>query len=98
MIEPLGLRRSFPARQIFVFGADRSAQGDNDDRERSDVVRKATMIRTMLALLVLCVPALARDYGQYNNASAEVRQSFRSQKSPKTRGLCCNDADATYAE
>jgi hypothetical protein len=68
------------------------------DQDRSAAFRKATMIRTMLALLVVCVPALARDYGQYNNVSAEVRQWFRSQKSPKTGGLCCNEADGTYAE
>ena len=56
------------------------------------------MIRIVLALLVLCLPALARDNGQYNNASPEVRQWFRAQKSPKTGGLCCNEADGIYAE
>ena len=56
------------------------------------------MTRTMLALLVLCVPALARDNGQYNSVAPEVRQWFRAQKSPKTGGLCCNEADGTYAE
>ena len=54
------------------------------------------MTRTMLALLVLCVPALARDNGQYNSVAPEVRQWFRAQKSPKTGGLCCNEADGTY--
>jgi hypothetical protein len=52
----------------------------------------------MLALLVLCDPALARDNGQYNSVAPEVRQWFRAQKSPKTGGLCCNEADGTYAE
>ena len=56
------------------------------------------MIRIVLGLLVLCLPALARDNGQYNNVSPEVRQWFRAQKSPKTGGLCCNEADGTYAE
>jgi hypothetical protein len=58
------------------------------------------MIRTALALLVLCAPALARELypGQYGNVPADVRQWFRSQKSPKTGGLCCNEADGTYAE
>src|SRR6478672_4788536 len=56
------------------------------------------MTRTMLALLVLCVPALARDNGQYNSVSPEVREWFRAQKSPKTGSLCCNEADGTYAE
>ena len=73
-----------------IFGEDRSA--------RSHVVRNS--IRTLLALLVLCAPALARELypGQYSNVPAEVRQWFRSQKSPKTGGLCCNEADGTYAE
>jgi hypothetical protein len=56
------------------------------------------MTRTMLALFVLCVPALARDNGQYYSVSPEVRQWFRAQKSPKTGALCCNEADGTYAE
>ena len=56
------------------------------------------MIRAILALFVLCVPALARDNGQYNSVSPEVRQWFRAQKSPKTGALCCNEADGTYAE
>ena len=58
------------------------------------------MIRTVLALLVLCAPALARELypGQYRNVPADVRQWFRSQKSPKTGALCCYEADGTYAE
>ena len=56
------------------------------------------MIRTMLTLLLLCVPALARDHGQYNTVFPEIREWFRAQKSPKTGALCCNEADGTYAE
>src|SRR5436189_5066054 len=56
------------------------------------------MIRIVLALLFLCLPALARDNGQYNSVSPEVRQWFRAQKSPKTGGLCGNEADGAYAE
>jgi hypothetical protein len=56
------------------------------------------MTPAMLVLLVLCVPALARDNGQYNNVSPEIRRLFRDQKSPKTGALCCNEADGTYAE
>jgi hypothetical protein len=52
----------------------------------------------MLALFVLCVPALARDNGQYNNVDPEIRQWFRDQISPQTGSLCCEEADATYAE
>jgi len=56
------------------------------------------MTRIMLALLVLCAPALARDNGQYNSVSPEIRSWFRTQKSPKTGALCCNEADGIYAE
>jgi hypothetical protein len=56
------------------------------------------MTPAMLVLLVLCVPALARDNGQYNNVSREIRQWFRNQKIPNTRLLCCDEADGTYAE
>jgi len=67
-------------------------------RKRSISSGKSATTKIALALLVLSAPALARDYGQYNNVSAEVRQWFRSQKSPKTGGLCCNEADGIYAE
>jgi hypothetical protein len=56
------------------------------------------MSQIMLALLFICLPVLARDNGQYNSVSPEVRQWFRAQKSPKTGSLCCNEADGTYAE
>ena len=56
------------------------------------------MIQLVVALLMLCVPTLARDNGQYTNVAPEVREWFRSQKSPKTGGLCCNEADGIYAE
>jgi len=56
------------------------------------------MTRILLALLVLCAPALARNNGQYDNVSPEIRQWFRSQKSPQTGDFCCNEADGIYAE
>ena len=51
-----------------------------------------------MLVLLLCLPALARDNGQYANVSPEVRQWFRAQKSPKTGALCCDEADGTFAE
>jgi hypothetical protein len=56
------------------------------------------MIRLLLAVMVICAPALARDNGQYENVSPDVRAWFRSQKSPKTGALCCSEADGLYAE
>jgi hypothetical protein len=57
-----------------------------------------TTCTVLLTLLTVNAPSLARDNGQYQNAAPEVREWFRSQKSPKTGGLCCNEADGTYAE
>jgi hypothetical protein len=48
--------------------------------------------------LLFFAPALARDNGQYENVSPEVRQWFQSQKSPLTGILCCDEADGTFAE
>jgi len=58
------------------------------------------MLGIVLLIVVLCMPALAREQypGQYNNVAPEVRQWFRAQKSPKTGALCCNEADGIYAE
>ena len=56
------------------------------------------MIRVALLFLVLCVPALARDNGQYNQVAPEIRQWFRDQKSPKTGMICCSEADGSEAQ
>jgi hypothetical protein len=56
------------------------------------------MMRLLLVLVLLGAPALARDNGQYEGASPDVRAWFRSQKSPKTGMLCCGEADGIYAE
>jgi hypothetical protein len=56
------------------------------------------MTRIALVLLVLCVPALARDNGQYESVSPDIRQWFRDQKSPMTGALCCDEADGSQAQ
>jgi hypothetical protein len=56
------------------------------------------MLRTLLLVLLLCVPALARDNGQFNQVSPEMRQWFRDQKSPKTGMICCTEADGNEAQ
>jgi hypothetical protein len=56
------------------------------------------MIRVALLLLVLCISALARDNGQYENVAPDVRQWFRDQKSPKTGMICCSEADGSEAQ
>ena len=56
------------------------------------------MTRIALALLVLCVPALARDDGQYESVSPDTRRWFRDQKSPMTGALCCDEADGSQAQ
>jgi hypothetical protein len=67
-------------------------------KSRSLFMRRPAITRVVFALLILSAPVLARDNGQYDNVSPEVRQWFRMQKSPKTGALCCNEADGTYAE
>jgi len=56
------------------------------------------MFRVVLLVLFICAPALARDNGQYSQVSPEIRDWFRAQKSPKTGGFCCDEADSIYAE
>jgi hypothetical protein len=56
------------------------------------------MFRIVLLVLFACAPAFARDNGQYNQVSPEIRDWFRAQKSPKTGGRCCDEADGVYAE
>jgi len=55
-------------------------------------------IRTVLVLAVLSLPAFARDNGQYQNVSPDIRQWFRDQKSPKTGMICCSEADGNEAQ
>jgi hypothetical protein len=40
----------------------------------------------------------ARDNGQWNQKPASDRQWFRDQRSPKTGGLCCTEADGNEAQ
>lgn len=56
------------------------------------------MLRTLLLVLLFCAPALARDNGQFNQASPDIRQWFRDQKSPKTGMICCTEADGNEAQ
>jgi hypothetical protein len=56
------------------------------------------MVRVAVLLLLLCIPALARDNGQYSQAPPEIRQWFREQKSPKTGMICCSEADGSEAQ
>jgi hypothetical protein len=72
--------------------------GEGESCKRRASAWRKDIVRILPALLVLCAPALARDNGQYENVAPEIRQWFRSQKSPKTGALCCNEADGIYAE
>lgn len=62
--------------------------------------RVGRLVYLLLLTAALAAPhALARDPGgRYRDAAPEIRDWFRSQKSPKTGGLCRNEADGTYAE
>ena len=58
------------------------------------------LLASLLLLKLYDWEAGARELypGQYDNVAPSVRQWFRSQKSPKTGGLCCSEADGIYAE
>ena len=52
-----------------------------------------------LLALVMCVPALARDNGQWEGGSAHVRQWFKQLMQPDNPHVsCCGEADAYYAD
>lgn len=55
-------------------------------------------MKLLFITLLVVTPGLARDNGQYGQVDPEIRQWFRSQKSPKTGAICCNEADGVYAE
>ena len=57
------------------------------------------LLATFLLLGVI-TPADAREQypGQYDNVDATVKEWFKSQKSPKTGGLCCSEADGDMVE
>jgi hypothetical protein len=61
-------------------------------------VRAALPLRVALATGILICPALARDDGRFSHLPADVRDWFRSQKSPVTGEHCCDEADGTYVE
>jgi len=68
---------------------------------RDDLITRSwggSAIRTALVLVVLSLPAFARDNGQYQNVSPDIRQWFRDQKSPKTGMICCSEADGNEAQ
>ena len=67
------------------------------------LLRSARAVRAALPLVALAVgtlmcPALARDDGRFSHLPVEVRDWFRSQKSPVSGERCCDEADGTYVE
>jgi hypothetical protein len=61
-------------------------------------LRASLPLRFALAAGILICPALARDDGRFSHLPADVRDWFRSQKSPVTGEYCCDEADGTYVE
>ena len=58
----------------------------------------ALPLRVALAASILICPALARDDGRFIHLPVDLRDWFRSQKSPMTGEHCCDEADGTYVE
>ncbi len=63
---------------------------------------RTLVVLTLLALAEWgCTLSLSqgRDIdGRFASASPETRQWFREQRSPKTGGFCCSEADGSYVE
>ena len=49
---------------------------------------------SLVPLILLAVPALARDDGQWSSQPPEIRQWFGSVMQPNNRASCCGEADA----
>ena len=52
----------------------------------------------LLPLLLATLPALARDYGQYENVPPATRQWFRDLRSPDGSIRCCDESDCARTE
>jgi hypothetical protein len=50
-----------------------------------------------LALLI-CIPAHARDLGQWENTDPAVHEWYRTLQRPDQPGICCTEADAYWAD
>lgn len=50
----------------------------------------------VLAAIFSSLPAKARDYGQWEKTSPEVREWYQSLKQPGTNISCCGEADAYW--
>jgi hypothetical protein len=60
---------------------------------------EANMLRTILALAMLTLPASARDNGQWENQPAYLRQWFQKLMQPDNPYMsCCGEADAFEAD
>src|SRR5215472_13142792 len=54
---------------------------------------------SVIVLMLLAAPAAARDYGQWENQSPEVRKWFHNLMQPDLPFMpCCGEADAYWAD
>jgi hypothetical protein len=53
---------------------------------------------TILFTASLCVPAFARDTGQWTHESAQIRAWFQSLMQPDAPVSCCGSGDGYYAD
>jgi hypothetical protein len=57
------------------------------------------MLGIIIAFMLLASPASARDLGQWENQSADVRKWFQSLMQPDSPMMsCCGEADAYWAD
>jgi hypothetical protein len=56
------------------------------------------MRRILAVLMLLASPAGARDFGQWENQSPNVRRWFQTLMQPDTLASCCGEADSYWAD
>jgi hypothetical protein len=57
------------------------------------------MHRLIVAVAMLvCMPAMARDLGQWENTDPVIHEWYRHLERPDAPGICCTEADAYWAD
>jgi hypothetical protein len=63
------------------------------------VAGEANMLGIIIAFMLLASPAVARDFGQWENQAPQVRKWFQSLMQPDAPFMsCCGEADAYWAD
>ena len=73
-------------------------RGDAFQKYGNEKQAEFLFLDLLLPLLLATLPALARDYGQYENVPPATRQWFRDLRSPDGSIRCCDESDCARTE